>query len=180
MKATGILDLPTVTGAKPNRINEFGENLTYCVQALQTLGKLEQVNGAISMTLDKLPGIRGDPVRTDPEWEKWDFSKLPEEIRLWLRRNSSDSKTTEREFNEQRDRKREHPSKIYRARGQEFNLKQCVYCEDISHTSIECQKINNIDERKKILARNVVFFVQHLIIALRNVPATLLQQHCKK
>ncbi|KAJ7319486.1 hypothetical protein OS493_036129 [Desmophyllum pertusum] len=53
------------------RISEFGEKLTYCMQALQTLKKLEQVNGMVSMTLDKLPAIRGDLARTDPNWESW-------------------------------------------------------------------------------------------------------------
>ena len=78
-----ILDLPTVTNANPKKISEFSETLNYCVQALQTLNKLEQVNGAVSMTLDKLPGIRGDLVRTDPDWERWDFAQLSEAIRLW-------------------------------------------------------------------------------------------------
>ena len=41
----------------------------YCVQALKTLNKLEQVNGAVSMTLDKLPAIRRDLVWTNPDWE---------------------------------------------------------------------------------------------------------------
>ena len=58
-----------MTSANPNKVNEFSVKLTYCIQALETLGKLEQVNGAVSMTLEKLPGISGDLVRTDPEWE---------------------------------------------------------------------------------------------------------------
>ena len=154
-----ILELPTVTSANPNKISEFSVKLTYCVQALQTLGKLEQVNGAVSMTLEKLPGIRGDLVRTDPEWENWDFSKLSEAIRLWLRRNPSDSNNTaDRELIEQRNRRRERPSKLYQARGQEYNPKECVYCGDVGHKSIECQKINSTDERKRILAkRNLCF-----------------------
>lgn len=28
------------------------------------------------MILDKLPGICGDLVRTDPDWEGWDFNQL--------------------------------------------------------------------------------------------------------
>ena len=87
-----MLELPTVTSANPSKINELRVKLTYCVQALQTLGKLEQVNGGVLMTLEKLPGIRGDLVQTDPEWKKWDFSKLSEAIRLWLIRNMSDRK----------------------------------------------------------------------------------------
>ena len=42
-----ILELPTL----PKAISDFSEKLTYCVQALQTLNKLEQVNGATLMTL---------------------------------------------------------------------------------------------------------------------------------
>lgn len=77
-----ILDIPSVQNANRKKISEFSEKLTYCVQALQTLKKLEQVNGAVSMTLNKLPAIRGDLVRTDPDWESWDFASLSEAIRL--------------------------------------------------------------------------------------------------
>ena len=64
-----ILDLPSISSPNLRKIGEFREKLTYCVQALQTLNKLEQVNGAVSMTLDKLPAIRRDLVRTNPDWE---------------------------------------------------------------------------------------------------------------
>ena len=68
-----ILDLP-ISSASVKNIHEFAEKLSYNVQALETMKKLEQVNGAVSMTLDKLPTIRGDLVRTDPDWENWDFA----------------------------------------------------------------------------------------------------------
>ena len=97
-----MLDLPTVTNTNPKKISEFSETLNYCVQALQTLNKLEQVNGAVSMTLDKLPGIRGVLVRTGQDWERWDFAQLSEAIRLWVRRNLVDTKTVEREIKQNR------------------------------------------------------------------------------
>ena len=62
-----ILELLSISNSNPRRISEFSETLTYCVRALQTLNKLDQVNGNVSMTLDKLSCIRGDLVRTDPE-----------------------------------------------------------------------------------------------------------------
>ena len=62
-----ILELPTINNTHTKKIHEFSEKLTYCVQALETLKGLEGVNGAVPMTLDKLPSIRGDMVRTDPE-----------------------------------------------------------------------------------------------------------------
>lgn len=96
-----ILDLPTVPNTSLKKICEFSEKLTYCVQALQTMKKLEQVNGAVSMTLDKLPAIRGDLARTAPDWEKWDLAQLSEAIRLWIRTNPVDTSQREHEQEQQ-------------------------------------------------------------------------------
>ena len=49
---------------------------------LHTLDKLDGVNGAVPMTLDKLPSIRGDLVKL-----KWTFVKLVEALNQWCRRN---------------------------------------------------------------------------------------------
>lgn len=87
-----ILDLHVIYNADPKKIHEFSEKLMYCVQALETLKKLDQVNGAVSLTLEKLPGIRGDLLRTDPDWEKWDFARLAEALKQWTRRNPVDAK----------------------------------------------------------------------------------------
>jgi len=87
---------------------------------------LEQVNGATLMTLDKLPGIRGDLVRIDPDRKKWDFVKLSKAIRLWLRRNPADTKSTERDFTEHRIPQWDCSNKLYQAREIEFNPKECV------------------------------------------------------
>ena len=82
-----IMDLPHITGANPKKIAEFSEKLNYSVQALDTLNKLKDVQGNLSITLDKLPAIRGDLVRNDPDWESWDFAKLAEAVRQWVKRN---------------------------------------------------------------------------------------------
>ena len=74
------MDLPDSSGASPHKIEEFCEKLTHSLQALQTMGKLNNVKGNVSMTLDKLSGIRGDLVRSDPEWETWDFVQLTEAL----------------------------------------------------------------------------------------------------
>ena len=62
-----ILELPSTSNSNQKKISEFSEKLTYCVQALETLKKVEQVNGEVLMTLDKLPPFRGELVRTDPD-----------------------------------------------------------------------------------------------------------------
>lgn len=55
--------LPLITNANPTKISEFSETLSYCVQALETMNKLSEVNGNIPVTQDKLAAIRGDLVR---------------------------------------------------------------------------------------------------------------------
>ena len=60
-----IMSLPTIGGTQPARIHDFYEKLLFNVQSLETMGKLREVNGYVRMTIDKLPGIRGDLVRTD-------------------------------------------------------------------------------------------------------------------
>ena len=153
-----IMDLPVITSANPKKISEFSEKLSYCVQALETMNKLEQVNGNVPMTLDKLPAIRGDLVRMDPDWEKWDFAQLSEAVRLWTRRNPVDVKAMERETSEQLHRRQERSNKLFQARGQERKPSKCVYCGDGGPKSSECQKISTLDERKQFLARKKLCF----------------------
>ena len=82
-----ILELPVIPNVNIKKIHEFYDTLMYAVQSLETMGCLQQVNGNVALTLEKLPGIRGDLARTDPDWESWDFVKLVEALHLWTRRN---------------------------------------------------------------------------------------------
>lgn len=77
-----ILELPVISG-----VNVKKNRLIYCLHFLETMEKLVQVNGNVSMTLDKLPGIEGDLVRTDDGWKSWDLVKLCQTLRLQTRRN---------------------------------------------------------------------------------------------
>ena len=148
-----IMALPVVTSANPKRISEFSETLTYCVQALETMNKLSEVNGNVPMTLDKLPAIRGDLVRMDPEWEKWNFAQLAEAVRLWTKRNPVE----EREKPEQLISKRDRSNKLFQARGGDDKPNKCVYCSDVTHRSSECQKISTVYERKVSSKKETMF-----------------------
>ena len=151
-----IFDLPFMPNQNPHRIHDFCDKLIFSVQCLQTMGKLEQVNGYVAMTLDKLPGIRGDLVRTDPSWENWIFEKLTEALRLWARRNpiiKQDDRHQQDERNHHHDRKRGKPP--FRV----FNMQQrngshtpsCVYCNLTEHRSFNCPNVVNVAERRSIL-----------------------------
>ena len=135
-----IMDLPHISNVNVKRIHEFSEKLMYCVQSLQTLGKLQRVEGNVAMTLDKLPAIRGDLVRTDPDWENWGYDNLAEALRQWTRRNPIDNKATD----EPEYKRRERPSKFYHAR----QSKGCVYCDDVNHKSGGCTKVTSANERR--------------------------------
>ena len=58
--------------------------------------KLQQVQGNVAMILGKLAAIRGDVVRTDPDWESWDFAKLSEAVCQWVKQNPAASNEKER------------------------------------------------------------------------------------
>ena len=75
------------TWNQPWKIHEFYEKLVTNVQALDTMGKLREMNGYVRMTLDKLIGIRADLVRTDDNWQEWKFTHLVEALRKWTERN---------------------------------------------------------------------------------------------
>ena len=152
-----ILELPSIPNYNQKKISEFSEKLTYCVQALETLKKLEQVDGAVLMTLDKLPSIRGDLVRTDPDWESWDFVKLSEAIRLWVRRNPVD--TTARNEREQELSAKRNPrqTRIYHTHREDLRPHRCVYCGE-GHRPIECTKVTSLSDRRQILLNKRLCF----------------------
>ena len=91
-----IMSLPTINGAQLNKIREFYVKLLFDVQSLETMGKLQEVNGYVRMTIDKLPGIRGDLVRTDDSWREWNFSQLVGELRKWTESSPIHTKSNEK------------------------------------------------------------------------------------
>ena len=93
-----IMSLPTIGGTQPARIHDFYEKLLFNVQSLETMGKLREVNGYVRMTIDKLPGIRGDLVRTDDSWREWNFPKLVDELRKWTERNPIQFKQSDKPY----------------------------------------------------------------------------------
>ena len=145
-----ILELRNLTSVNPRKIAEFSEKLSYCVQALETMKKLDFVQGNVALTLEKLSAIRGDLVRTDPEWESWDFIKLSEALRQWVKRNPVVSHERDHEENARR--------KLFLARYEEGKLRGCVFCDDSGHKATQCEKVVDASERKKILARKRLCF----------------------
>ena len=139
-----IMALPVINGTQPWKIHDFYEKLLFNVQALETLGKLTEINGYVRMSIDKLEGIRGDLLRTDDKWREWDFPKFVEALRMWTERNPCLPRKKRSEF----------PS------GSSYNTQQrtCVYCDKPDHKSIDCGSVTKPGERRQILQRKRLCF----------------------
>ena len=68
-----IMSLPHINNSNPYKIHEFSEKLLSNVQALETMGKLKEINGYVRLTLDKLQGVRADLVRIEDDLQDWNF-----------------------------------------------------------------------------------------------------------
>lgn len=66
-----IVNLSSVKGTHFLRIQEFYENLSNNYDALVTMGEAGMLRGFVISTLNKLPHVKPDLVRTDDNWENW-------------------------------------------------------------------------------------------------------------
>ena len=142
-----IMSLPTINGSQPNKIHQFYEKLLLNVQSLETMGKLQEVNGYVRMTIDKLPGI-GDLVRTDDSWREWNFPQLVEELRKWTERNPIQTKSNEKLLRD----------KSYQTQQKDERGRECIYCEKPDHRSVDCKTVTTLDERKRLLSNKCLCF----------------------
>ena len=82
-----IINLPVTRGSNYERVCEFYEKLSKNFDALQTLGEGEMLKGFVLSTLNKLPQVKSDLVRTDEGWEDWNMES-------WLILSKNGSSTT--------------------------------------------------------------------------------------
>ena len=122
-----ILDLPTVTTANPKQVNDFYKTLLFNVQSLETLGKIERVNGMTRSVLDKLKGIKADLVRGEENWQDWDLPRLTQALKKWRDVNpaTEDSTVPNKTIPPKRPNNK---FRLYYADNK--TQRHCVYCQD--------------------------------------------------
>lgn len=59
-----------------------------------TLGEADMLKGFVLTTVNKLPQVKPDLVRTDNNWQNWDMAAHIDEIREWLSRHNVDPRET--------------------------------------------------------------------------------------
>ena len=83
------MSFPYVNSINPYEIHEFTERLIGSVQALETMGKLKEIDGYVRLTLDKLQGLRADLAKMNNGWQKRKFPQLVETLESWTLEESS-------------------------------------------------------------------------------------------
>ena len=78
------------------KIQEFYESVSRNYAALLTVGEADMIRGFVMSTLNKIPQVRPDIVRTDENWENWDMEALINNLRQWLTRHKQWRCTTEK------------------------------------------------------------------------------------
>ena len=82
-----IINIPVTRGSHYEKILEFYESLSKNYDALQTLGESDSLKGFAMSTLNKIPQVKPDLMRSDDDWEEWSMERLINALQKWLRRN---------------------------------------------------------------------------------------------
>ena len=167
------MELPVVKDTNPNEVDKYYKILLYNVQSLETLGKLERVNGMTRSVIDKLPGIKSDIVRGHEGWQDWDLAQLVKEMKVWR-----DINPCNEESGKEKGKRKDRSDKVFNTGAKKHS---CVYCEDSNHKSRECPRVVDVNERKKILATKRLCFnctgARHRASECRSTSGC---QRCKK
>ena len=87
-----IVNLPVVRGTNYAKIQEFYEKVSKNHDALLTLGEAEMLRGFVMTTLNKLPHVKPDLVRTDDNWESWNMEAFIDGLKKWLKRHNTEER----------------------------------------------------------------------------------------
>ena len=119
------------------------------MQALDTMGKIKEMNGYVRVTLDSLQGIQADLVKNDGNWQDWKFQQLVEALEKWTIKNPIPL----------RDKQNPEKGNGYSKSYQDKQTKsECVYCEKPDHRSSDCKTEKTVSERRKILSDKKLCF----------------------
>ena len=89
------------------------------------------------MTIEKLPGIRGDLVRTDDSWRGWNFCPVSRRVQEMDGKDVPiQTKSNEKPLRD----------KSYQTQQKDERGRECVYCE---------KTVTTLDERKRLLSNTL-------------------------
>ena len=128
VRIQNIMSLPYINSVNLYKIHEFKQKLLGSLQALETIGKPQEINGYLRLTLDNLQRIRTDLVKMNNGWQEWKFPQLVEIFESWTRRTP----ITLRENIIQKSFK-----------ANQFKV-ECIYCDQSVHKSADCEQLKSV------------------------------------
>ena len=153
---TNIIELPFISERDVPRLHKFYEQLLFNVESLETLGKLDTIQGATYYVVKKLEVIKAELVsHVETNWRDWSFRDLVDALRKWTEINV---------IVKAQKRNKETPHNPYnrppggRALTSRESEVKCIYCQSAEHKAISCDKVTKPSERKKILAEKHLCF----------------------
>ena len=89
-----LLEMPTITERNVAKVQQFYGKLLFTIESLETLGKLESVQGvAYYVLVKKSEFLRSELVSHVPsDWRLWSFKDLLEALRKCTDTNTTSSK----------------------------------------------------------------------------------------
>ena len=134
----------------------FYETLSRNYDALNTLNEQAKLDGFVICSLNKLPHVKSDLVRTDDNWEEWNMENLIDNLQKWLRRNKTEEGS--KPPNEPR-RKDSKERNMYTQKGGargEKKTPHCIFCLS-DHWSDTCKSFVTTTKRKAFFMENNLF-----------------------
>ena len=99
-------------------------------------------------TLNKIPQVRPDIVRTDENWENWDMKALINNLRQWLKRHKVNDALG--------DSGGVRPKREKHWHNKEKGEPVCIFCEG-KHWRDACGVINTIEARRLFFQEKKLF-----------------------
>ena len=131
-----------VKGSSYEKVKEFYEKASQSFDALETLGESDMLKRFVLSTLNKLPSIKSDLVRTDSEWESWSMKDLLDNLQQWLKRNKMTAETS-RPFDSTRKERQ-----CWTQKGERRSKEgKCLFCEE-NYWSDNCPSQDTKEKRK--------------------------------
>ena len=146
-----IINLPYTSTANLKKIMEFYGKRSYNVQAPDTVNQNNQVDRMMSLTLEKLPYIRGDLGRNYLERRSGILINSPTP-------SAFGCNETQLTASSQKKRSRKGKSQLECSKpSSKRELHACVYCDSEDYNLSDCTSLNSPEKGKEFLVTKWLF-----------------------
>ena len=144
-----VVNLPVIKGNSYFKIQEFYDSVGRNYDALLTMGEADKLWGFVISTLNKIPQVSPDIVRTYENWEDWDMEALINNLRQWLKRHKVDDASGDSGVT--------RPKREKYWYNKEKGDPVCTFCEG-KFWGDACEVVNTIEARRQFFQEKKLCF----------------------